>query len=36
MAYDALIQQANYLGVSLQYNSIEEIQKNRRTLNWDL
>lgn len=36
MAYDALIQQAHYLGVSLQYNSIDEIQRNRRTLNWDL
>lgn len=36
MAYDALIQQAHYLGVSLQYNSIEEIAINRRTLNWDL
>lgn len=36
MAYDALIHQAHYLGVSLQYNSIDEIQRNRRTLNWDL
>lgn len=36
LAYDALVQQAKILGVSLPYNSIEEIHIRRNTLNWDM